>query len=220
MESNGASGKNNTDDPPISIKIKRILNSTDVMLMYFLVFLFNYIAYFSFSYAPLLIQSELHYSAQYVNLYYLVFTIMLVFFLPVIIFLKVSSKLSYYAGVVSYILVIIIGVCYKMANPNLQKKYNLALLLVIAVLYAVVYTVEDIFLLCTIAKFVKADIQSFADGIRGMVRKLGAATGCLSVPLFIKINITVVNSNDVCTKINAEESPSCCVNFSYRKKEL
>ena len=220
MESNGASGKNNTDDPPISIKIKRILNSTDVMLMYFLVFLFNYIAYFSFSYAPLLIQSELHYSAQYVNLYYLVFTIMLVFFLPVIIFLKVSSKLPYYAGVVSYILVIIIGVCYKMANPNLQKKYNLALLLVIAVLYAVVYTVEDIFLLCTIAKFVKADIQSFADGIRGMVRKLGAATGCLSVPLFIKISITVVNSNDVCTKINAEESPSCCVNFSYRKKEL
>ena len=186
MESNATRGKNNIDDPPISMKIKRIVNSLDVMLMYFLVFLFNYIAYFSFSYAPLLIQSELHYGAQYVNLYYLVFTVMLVLFLPVIIFMKVSSKLSYYAGIISYILVIIIGACYKMADPNQQKIYNLALLLVIAVLYAVVYTAEDIFLLCTIAKFVKADIQSFADGIRGMIRMFGAAAGCLSVPLFIK----------------------------------
>ena len=186
VESNAALEKKNINDLQISIKIKRILNSTDVMLMYFLVFLFNYVAYFSFSYAPLLIQSELHYSAQYMNLYYLVFTVMLVLFLPVIIFLKVSSKLSYYAGVMSYILVIIIGVCYKLANPNQKKEWNLTLLLVIAVLYAVVYTVEDIFLLCTIAKFVKADIQSFADGIRGMARMFGAATGCLSVPLFIK----------------------------------
>ena len=186
MESTATHGKNNIDDPPISMKIKRIVNSPDVMLMYFLVFLFNYIAYFSFSYAPLLIQSELHYSAQYVNLYYLVFTVMSVLFLPVIIFMKVSSKFSYNAGIISYILVIIIGVCYKMADPNQQQIYNLALLLVIAVLYAVVYTVEDIFLLCTIAKFVKADIQSFADGIRGIVKMFGGATGCLSVPLFIK----------------------------------
>ena len=56
-----------------------------------------------------------------------------------------------------------------MANPNQQKIYNLALLLVIAVLYAVVYTVEDVFLLCIIAKFVKVDIQGFSDGIGGIV---------------------------------------------------
>ena len=141
-----------------SIKMKRILSSIDVMLMYFLVFLFNYIAYLSFSYAPLLIQSELHYSTQYVNLYYLVFTVMLVLFLPVIILMKVSSKVSYYAGVMSYFLVIIIGMCYKIANPNQQKIYNVILLLFTAVLYAIVYTVEDIFLLCTTAKFVKAEL--------------------------------------------------------------
>ena len=174
------------DDQRISVKMKRILTSVDVVLMYFLVFLLNYIAFFSFSYAALLIQSELHYSAQYVNLYYLVFTVMLVSFLPVIIFMKVTSKASYYAGVVSYIFVIIIGILYKMTNPNQEKVYNLALLLAIAFLYAVVYTSEDIFLLCTIAKFVKADIQSFTDGIRGMMRMFGAATGSLSVPLFIE----------------------------------
>ena len=138
--------------------MKRILSSIDVMLMYFLVFFFNYIVYLSFSYAPLLIQSKLHYSAQYVNLYYLVFTVMLVLFLPVIILMKVISKVSYYAGVMSYFLVIIIGMCYKIANPNQQKKYNVILLLLIAVLYAIVYTVEDIFLLYTIAKFVKAEL--------------------------------------------------------------
>ena len=177
---------NDIDNPRISTKLKRVLTSVDVVLMYFLVFLFNYIAFFSFSYASLLIQSELHYSAQYVNLYYIVFTVILVLFLPVIIFMKVTSKASYYAGVVSNILVIIIGILYKMMNPNQEKIYNLTLLLAIAFLYAVVYTSEDIFLLCTIAKFVKADIQSFADGIRGMMRMFGAATRCLSVPLFIE----------------------------------
>ena len=100
--------------------------------------------------------------------------------------MKVNSKVPYYAGVMSYFLVIIIGMCYKIANSNQQKIYKIALLLFIAVLHAIVYTVEDIFLLCTIPKFVKADIQSFADGIRGVVRMFGAAAERLSVPLFIK----------------------------------
>ena len=105
-----------------------------------------------------------------------------------------------------------------MANPNQQKIYNLALLLVIAVLYAVVYTVEDVFLLCTIAKFVKVDTQGFSDGIGGIVWIFGAATGCLSVPLFIKnkevfyiyslLTLLLSVIMMLCTKINAEESSS------------
>ena len=52
----------NSDLRNLSIlkKLKRLLTNFDIMLTYFLVFLFNYIAYFSFSYVPLLLQAELN----------------------------------------------------------------------------------------------------------------------------------------------------------------
>ena len=100
--------------------------------------------------------------------------------------MKVSSKAAYFAGVMSYILIIVVGICYKGFTANKGITYNITLLMTVATLYAIIYSVEDIFLLCTIAKFVKPDIQSFADGIRGMVRMIGCTTGCLSVPLFVE----------------------------------
>ena len=171
--------------PSIFLNLKRLFYNTDIILLYFLVWLYNYISYFSFAYAPLLIQDELQYDAQYVNVFYFAFAVLLVLFLPFIIYMKVSSKTAYYAGLISYILMIFVGVCYKVASLNYGKAYNITLLAGIIFLYAIIYTCEDIFLVCTIAKLAKPDIQSFADGMRGMMRNLGSSTGCLSVPLFI-----------------------------------
>ena len=166
--------------------LKRLVSNPDVMLMYFLVWLFNYMAYFSFAYIPLLIQNELQYDARYVNGFYLGHTVLLLVFLPVIIFLKTDSKTSFYIGLASYVLMLIIVFCFRAISIHQTTLFNTALLLIILVLYAIIYTCEDIFLMCTIAKFVKPDIQSFADGIRAMMRNLGSATGCLSVPFFLK----------------------------------
>ena len=171
--------------PSIFLNLKRLFYNTDMILLYFLVWLYNYISYFSFAYAPLLIQDELQYDAQYVNVFYFAFAVLLVLFLPFIIYMKVRSKTAYYAGLISYILMIFVGACYKVASLNYSKAYNITVLAAIIFLYAIIYTCDDIFLVCTIAKLAKPDIQSFADGMRGMMRNLGSSTGCLSVPLFI-----------------------------------
>ena len=172
--------------PTIASKVKRLLCNIDVLLIYVLVWVFTYIAYLSLYYLPVLIQDKLHYSSQYVSVFNLGFSVVLILFLPVIIFVKVSSKISYYVGLLSFILLILIGVCYKLTNALETKHYNILLLSVATFLFGLVYTSEDIFLTCTVAKLVKSDIQSFADGMRILVANCGGALGCLSIALFVE----------------------------------
>ena len=177
---------NNMKNPSILMKLKRILTTFDIMLMYFLVLLFNFIAYFSLSYVPLLLQAELHYNAQYVNFYYLVFTWMLLLFFSIIIVIRPSSKTTYFIGVISFIFLILVGICYRGIAEKKGRVYNFTMLMTIAVLNAIIYSFQDVFLLCTIAKFVKPDIQSLADGMRGMIGMIGVAAGCLCIPVFME----------------------------------
>ena len=100
--------------------------------------------------------------------------------------MKVSSKTAYYVGLIAFSLMIIIGVTLKLMNPNQGKIYNVALLVLVLIVYAIIYTSEDIFLTCTISKFVKADIQSFADSMRVMALMIGGALGCLAVAPFVE----------------------------------
>ena len=44
---------------------------------------------------------------------------------------------------------------------------------------------EDLFLTCTISKFVKPDIQTFADGVRSTCMVLGQVFGNLSITLIV-----------------------------------
>ena len=164
--------------------LKRLFKNKDVLLLYYLVWLFNYLYYLSFAYIPLLIQAELQYNVQFANIAYLVFSAALVLFLPVLVFMKISSKTAYLAGLLSFILLIIIGLCFKLTDPVLGKAYNLTFVFMIVSLYGIVCTAEDIFLICTLARLVKADIQSFADGIRSVIMMVAATMGCLSVSLF------------------------------------
>ena len=164
--------------------LKRLFENKDVLLLYYLVWLFNYLCYLSFAYIPLLIQAELQHSVQFANISYIVFSVALVLFLPVLVFMKISSKTAYLAGLLSLILLIIIGLCFKLTDPALGKAYNLTFVFMIVSLYGIVCTAEDIFLICTLARLVMTDIQSFADGMWSMIMMAAAAMGCLSVSLF------------------------------------
>ena len=64
--------------------------------------------------------------------------------------------------------------------------YNIAILTVTSISAAISYSAEDIFLTVSIAKLVKPDIQSFADGIRTVIQLGGVAFGSLSSPLYMK----------------------------------
>ena len=69
------------------------------------------------------------------------------------------------------------------------------------ILFSFVYIGEDVFLTCTVSKFVKPDIQSFADGVRSMCMVLGRGFGNLSITLIVRdvqIGFTVLLTLLIC----------------------
>ena len=182
--------KVNSNNVSILSNLKRVFGSPDVVLLLFLVLLFYFAVVVILAYIPLLLEAKLKYGVQVFNSFYLTYSIMLAILLPVIITIRINSKYAYFLGVVAFVMVIVIGICLKIMNLGLKRIYNLSLLYLIAVLLALVLAAEDVFLTCTIAKFVKPDIQSFADGIRLIFMQTGQGLGGLSVVLFSKYQDT------------------------------
>ena len=75
------------------------------------------------------------------------------------------------------------GIFLKLVCVGHGKSYNICLLYLVVILFAVILAGEDVFLTCTIAKFVKSDIQSFADGVRCIFMLLECLFGGLSIAL-------------------------------------
>lgn len=164
-------------------KLGRLSSNCDVLLMYCLVGLFYYCWTFAFAYLPPLIENELHYNVELVDSLYLVYALFLIVFLPVIALVKVSSKIAHYVGIISFILILLVGIFLKLVCVGHGKSYNICLLYLVVILFAVILAGEDVFLTCTIAKFVKSDIQSFADGVRCIFMLLECLFGGLSIAL-------------------------------------
>ena len=166
--------------------LKRVFTNFDVLVIYFLLFLFSYISYLSFAALPIVITSELTYNIQYYNVFCIGFAVIFSMLMPTIILVKIQSKSAYYIGLLCYTLIFAVGICLKFINPEKSKFYNISILSVIAVLMALVHSGEDVFLTCTVAKLVKSDIQSFSDGIRVMCRVFGAGLGCFSAGFYVR----------------------------------
>ena len=166
--------------------LKRVFTSFDVLIVYFLLFLFSYISYLSFAALPIVITSELAYSIQYYNCFCVGFAVMFSMLMPILILVKIQSKIAYYIGLVCYILIFAVGICLKFISPEESKFYNISFLSVIAILLALIHSGEDVFLTCTVAKLVKPDIQSFSDGIRVISRVFGAGLGCFSAGFYVQ----------------------------------
>ena len=167
-------------------KLVRLWTNFDVALIYCLIFLFHYCGILCFSYLPLFVEKDLKFNAQTFSFLYLLYSVMITIFLPLVAIVKFSSKAAYYVGFISFFLLIQVGVCILVIGQNHSPVHNFVVLSVIMVLLSCFYTGEDIFLTCTIAKLVKPDIQSFADGIRVFLGMLGRFLSSLSVPLFIE----------------------------------
>lgn len=176
----------NSNNLSILNNLKRVFGNPDVVLLLFLVLLFYFSVVVILAYIPLLLEAKLKYGVQVFNNFYLTYSIMLAMLLPVFIIFKINSKQAYFLGVLAFLMVIAIGICLKIMDLGLKRFYNLSLLYLIAVLLALVLAAEDVFLTCTIAKFVKPDIQSFADGVRLIFMQIGQGLGGLSVVLFSK----------------------------------
>ena len=163
--------------------IKRLLTNVDVLLVYGLVLLFYYSALLLFNYLRIVVEKKLGYDIQIFNILLLIYGLILILFIPFVVKVKIGSKFAFIIGLLSFVLLIIILVCLQGINRRYTKQQNIGLLAVVMILFSFVYIGEDVFLTCTVSKFVKPDIQSFADGVRSMCVVLGRGFGNLSIIL-------------------------------------
>ena len=162
--------------------LKRLFSNYDLTLLYLLVWLFYYCFTFVSLYLPVIVLKELRYEVELLNNLYLMFSILLLLFLPFLVIFKAGSKTAYYFGLVSYLLFIPVGMCLRMIEIKHGRSYNISILVVAMIVFAICICGKDIFLACTISKLVKPDIQTFADGVRLILSMLGClvATGSIS----------------------------------------
>ena len=83
----------------------------------------------------------------------------------------------------TFVLLIIILICFQEIKRSYTKPQNIGLLVMVMKLLSFVFVGEDVFLTSTIFKFVKPNIQSFADGVRSMCVVLDRGFGNLSIIL-------------------------------------
>ena len=162
--------------------LKRIFSNYDLTLLYLLVWLFYYCFTFVSLYLPVIVLKELRYEVELLNNLYLMFSILLLLFLPFLVIFKAGSKTAYYFGLVSYLSFIPVGTCLRMIEIKHGRSYNISILVVAMIVFAICICGKDIFLACTISKLVKPDIQTFADGVRLILSMLGClvATGSIT----------------------------------------
>ena len=174
--------KCNSKNKNIANSLKRLFSNYDLVLVYLLVWLFYYCFAFVVLYLPIIILKDLKYELNILNCLYLMFTVLLLIFLPFLVFFKVGSKTAYYFGFASFFLFIPVGACLRIIDARQDRLYNISLMVVAMILFSLTTCGEDIFLTCTISKLVKPDIQTSADGIRLILCMFGSlvATGSIT----------------------------------------
>ena len=175
--------KCNFKDKNIANSLKRLFSNYDLVLIYHLVWLFNYCFVFVVLYLPIIVLKELKYELNILNSLYLMFTVLLLIFLPFLVFSKVGSKTAYYFGFTSFLLFIPVGVSLRMIDARQDRLYNISLMVFAMILFSLFTCGDDIFLTCTISKLVRPDIQTSADGVRLILCMFGClvATGSITL---------------------------------------
>ena len=148
--------------------LKRLFTNADVSFVYGLVLLFYFSAVLLFTYLPIVVDKKLGYDIQIFDILLLIHALILIMFIPFVGKVKIGSKFAFIIGSLSFVLLIIILICLQGIKRSYTKPQNIGLLAMVMTLLSFVFIGEDVFLTCTICKFVKPDIQSFADGVRSM----------------------------------------------------
>ena len=174
--------KSDSKNKNIANSLKRLFSDYNLVLIYHLVWLFYYCFAFVVLYLPIIVLKELRYEVNILNSLYLMFTVLLLIFLPFLVFFKVGSKTAYYFGFTSFSLFIPVGVSLRMIDSRQDRLYNISLMVIAMILFSLTTCGEDIFLTCTISKLVKPDIQTSADGVRLILCMFGSlvATGSIT----------------------------------------
>ena len=163
--------------------MKRLFTSFDIVLSYFLTFLFGYAELTMLKYIPIVIITKLDYSIIVLNIGLLANSLMSIAIIVFIVRVYITSKSAYYVCLVAFLSMIVVGFLFLLMNSTNSYTVNWILAMLLYTIFSVFYLVDDVFLVCITAKLVKSDIQSFAESFRLSFKHIASILAGLSIEM-------------------------------------
>ena len=125
--------------------MKRLFTSFDVVLSYFLTFLFGYAELTMLKYIPVVIITKLDYSIIVLNIGLLANSLMSIAFIVFIVRVYITSKSAYYVCLVAFLSMIVVGFLFLLMNPTNSYTVNWILAMLLYTIFSVFYLAETYF---------------------------------------------------------------------------
>ena len=163
--------------------MKRLFTSFDVVLSYFLTFLFGYAELTMLKYIPIVVLTKLNYSIIVLNIGLLANSLLSIAIIVFLVRVYITSKSAYYACLIAFLSMIVVGFLFLLMNPTNSYTVNWILAMLVYTIFSVFYLADDVFLVCITAKLVKSDIQSFAESFRLSFKHIASVLAGLSIEI-------------------------------------
>ena len=163
--------------------VKRLFTSFDVVLSYFLTFLFGYAELTMLKYIPIVVITKLEYRIIVLNIGLLINSLMSIAIIVFLVRVYITSESAYFVCVIAFLSMIVVGFLFLLMTPTNSYTVNWILVILVYTLFSVFYLADDVFLVCITAKLVKSDIQSFAESFRLSFKHIASILAGLSIQM-------------------------------------
>ena len=163
--------------------VKRLFTSFDVVLSYFLTFLFGYAELTMLKYIPIVAITKLEYRIIVLNIGLLINSLMSIAIIVFLVRVYITSESAYFVCVIAFLSMIVVGFLFLLMTPTNSYTVNWILVILVYTLFSVFYLADDVFLVCITAKLVKSDIQSFAESFRLSFKHIASILAGLSIQM-------------------------------------
>ena len=206
--------------------VKRLFTSFDVVLSYFLTFLFGYAELTILKYIPVVIITKLEHRIIVLNIGLLAHSLMSIAIKVFLVPIYITSESAYFARVIAFLSMIVVGFLFLLMNPTNSYTVNWILAMLVYTLFGVFYLADDVFLVSVTAKLVKSDIQSFAESFRLLFKHIASILAGLSIQMvadffgefFVSLSLVIVIS--LCLMLDRRKTFSKPLPIVQRRKSL
>ena len=193
--------------------VKRLFTSFDVVLSYFLTFLFGYAELTMLKYIPIVVITKLEYRIIVLNIGLLINSLMSIAIIVFLVRVYITSESAYFVCVIAFLSMIVVGFLFLLMTPTNSYTVNWILAILVYTLFFVFYLADDVFLVCVTAKLVKSDIQSFAESFRLSFKHIASILAGLNIQMVTDYYV------DFYISLSLIIATSLCL-LLYRRKTL
>ena len=162
-------------------KIRRLFSSLDVILSYYLTFLFGYAEITMLKYIPIIILTKLSYSVNFLNIGLLITSLSCVIIIGIVIKMNITTKVAYAICITAFLAMIINGIIFLFMKPTNTYQTNWILAILVYMCFSIFYLADEVYLVCIVAKLVKSDIQGFAESFRLSCKHISSVLAGISI---------------------------------------